>query len=72
MFESVVPYWEAVDGKLTKLKLLPIELNFSKPRSQGGLPHPEKNGGILERLAEMSKPYGTNISIQDGIGTVEL
>ena len=72
MFESVVPYWEAEDGKLTKLQLLPVELGYGQPRSHGGLPRPDANKGILERLREMSAPWGTQINIEDGIGTVVL
>ena len=73
MFEAVVPYWEAEDGKLRKLKLLPVELGFGKKRSVGGWPAPDAHSGILERLAEMSLPYGTKIEIgSDGTGTVLL
>lgn len=72
MFEAVVPYWEAEDGKLTKLTLLPVELNFDKKRSVGGWPTPRFDAGILERLAKMSEPYGTKIDIVDGIGVVRL
>lgn len=73
MFEAIVPYWEAEDGKLRKLKLLPVELGFGKKRSVGGWPAPDAHSGILERLAEMSLPYGTKIEIgSDGIGTVLL
>lgn len=73
MFEAVVPYWEETDGKLTEISLLPIELGYRKPRSIGGLPTPCFDRGILERLAEMSKPYGTEITIdRDGIGHIKL
>ena len=72
MFEAVVPYWEAEDGKLTKLVLMPIELNFDKSRSMGGWPRPKYDDGILERLAKMSEPYGTKIKIENGLGIVEL
>ena len=72
MFEAVVPYWEAEDGKLTKLELMPVEMGFGRPRSQGGWPEPNSNAGILERLAKMSEPYGTKIDIVDGIGVVRL
>ena len=73
MFEAIVPYWEAEDGKLRKLKLLPVELGFGKKRSVGGWPAPDAHSGILERLAEMSLPYGTKIEIgSDGTGTVLL
>ena len=72
MFESVIPYWEAEDGKLTKLILMPIELNFDKSRSMNGWPRPKYDQGILERLAEMSAPYGTKIEIENGLGIVKL
>lgn len=72
MFETVVPYWEAEDGKLTRLELMPAELHFGTARSRGGLPSPDSTKGIIERLAEMSEPYGTNIRIENGIGIVEL
>ena len=62
--------WE--DGKLTKLILMPIELNFDKGRSMGGWPRPKYDQGILERLAEMSLPYGTKIEIENGYGVVKL
>ena len=72
MFETVVPYWEAENGVLTKLELLPVELNFDLPRSRNGWPRPYYNGNILERLAKMSARYGTEIDIVDGIGVVRL
>ena len=72
MYEAIIPYWEAEDGKLTKLVLMPIELNFDKGRSMGGWPRPKYDGGILERLAKMSEPYGTKIEIRDGLGYVEV
>ncbi len=72
MFEAVVPYWETEDGVLTKLVLMPIELGFGLPRSRGGWPAPRFDAGIVERLAEMSAPYGTRIDIEDGLGVVRL
>jgi len=73
MFESVIPYWEAEDGVLKKLTLLPIELHYGAPRSVGGWPSPNFSAGILERLREMSRPYGTEITINsDGLGVVRL
>jgi len=73
MYEAIIPYWEAEDGKLTKLVLMPIELNFDKGRSMGGWPRPKYDSGIIERLGEMSKPYGTHITInENGFGIVRL
>ena len=72
MFESVIPRWEVKDGKITKLELLAIELGFGKGRSQGGLPAPAKDSSILERFAEMSKPYGVKMKINGNVATVIL
>ena len=49
-----------------------MELNFDAPRSTGGWPRPMPDGGILERLRDMSAPYGTRLALRDGIGIVEL
>jgi len=73
MFESVIPLWEMDDsGKLTKLQLLAIELGFGLPRSRNGMPAPAKDSAILERLAEMSAPYGVKMEINGNIATVLL
>lgn len=73
MMEAVIPYFEMEDGKLTKLELLPIELGFGQPRYRLGNPSACTDRGILERLAEMSRPYGTEITVDaDGIGHVTL
>lgn len=70
MTEAVIPRWEVVEGKMTKLELLPIELGRAFPRSQAGLPKRAAGDAILQRLAEMSKPYGTKIEVKDGIGNI--
>ena len=72
MHESVVPYWEMENGELTKLTLLPVEMNFGEPRSRAGWPRPKADAGILERLAAMSEPYGVKIEIEGGVGRVAL
>ncbi len=72
MYEAIIPYWEAENGKLTKLTLMPIELNFGSGKILGGWPRPKYDDGILERLARMSEPYGTRIEIRDGLGYVEV
>ncbi len=72
MFESVIPRWEIVDGKVIKLELLAIELGFGLPRSRSGMPAPAKGSGILQRLKEMSEAYGTKMEINGNIATVVL
>lgn len=73
MLESVIPYFEMEDGKLTKLELYPIEMGFDEPRYRTGNPRFSKDHGIIERLAEMSREYGTIITEDDrGYGIVKL
>ena len=63
------------DDRLTELKLHPIELGQSRPRSQRGRPmlaSPELAVKILKTIQGLSKPYGTEITVEDGVGVVEL
>ena len=72
MFETVIPRWEIVDGKMTSLELLAVELGFGKGRAQGGVPAPAKDGSILERYAKMSEAYGTKMEISGNQARVVL
>lgn len=73
MFEAVIPYFEMDNGMLTHLELFPIELGFGEARYRVGNPKFCPDGGIIERYAEMSAPYGTKIDINSaGIGIVRL
>ena len=72
MMESVIPWFEMEDGQLRRMELLPVALGIEQPRYRSGNPFFAPDRGILERLAEMSAPYGTRITIgPDGIGAVE-
>ena len=74
MLESVIPYFEFEDGELKYLELMPIELDFDKKEVwQKGNPHFSDKHGIIERLSEMSKPFGTKITVNEkGFGVVEI
>jgi len=73
MMEAVIPYFEMEDGELTHLELFPIELGFGEPRYRLGNPKFCSDRGIIERYANMSLQYGTNISVDErGIGVVKL
>lgn len=73
MLESVIPYFEMEDGELTHLELMPIELQFDQPVWRSGNPRFSNQHGIIERLAEMSAPYGTNIAVDNrGYGVIDI
>ena len=63
MMEAVIPFFEMEDGRLKSLEVMPIELGLGMSHSKIGLPRLAKDSGILERFAEMSKPYGSKFEI---------
>lgn len=65
MFRSVIPLWETEGGKLTRLTLMPIEMSMDGNKSERGLPRRSYNPEIARYLAEMCKPYGTEIILAD-------
>ena len=72
MYKSVIPYWEVENGELVKMVFMPIEEQFHLPRSRAGWPQPNNSLNILEHFAEMSKPCGVDIKIENGLGVVQL
>lgn len=61
MNQTVIPYWEMENGKLTKLELYPVELIMNGNRSEEGLPILSKNPEIFERLSKLSEPFGVKM-----------
>ena len=73
MLESVIPYFEMENGIMTKLELMPIEMHFDDPVWRSGNPRFSNKHGIIERLAEMSAPYGTKITVDErGYGILSM
>ena len=67
MAETVIPYWEMEDGKLTKLELLPVTCYNNENKSLAGLPIAAKGTEFVNRLANMSEPYGVKMELVNGI-----
>ena len=62
MMETVIPYWETdADKKLTKPVLKPVKVSKGEGKHQEGLPCPAKTDAFMERLSEISKPFGTTM-----------
>ena len=75
-------YWQTAiahvvfrDGRPAEVKITPITLGYGYRSVNRGWPEvadlPEATE-ILERLQELSAPYGTKIKISDGIGTITI
>ena len=71
MMESVIPLWETDESnRIVSLKLMPIELIREGSRSRIGLPQKAVDLSMIERLADISRPYGVTMKIEnDGIVT---
>jgi poly-gamma-glutamate synthesis protein (capsule biosynthesis protein) len=73
-------YWESVvavtafrGGRLEEVRLYPIDMGYGRPRWQRGRPllaDGEVGQRILERLAGLSRPFGTDVAVKDGVGTI--
>lgn len=75
IWESViaVPCWRS--KKLIAIKLYPITLGYGKIRTVRGRPlfaDLDLSRKIIGDLKRLSKPFGTKIDFQDGIGVVRL
>ena len=72
MYKSVIPYWEVENGELVKMTFMPIEEMFGTHRARAGWPQKNTSLNIIEHFAEMSKPFGVDIKIKDGLGVIEF
>ena len=70
-YHSVLPYWEMEDGKITKLEMLPIELNMSDVPGLKGYPAPCDPSLVLDDLRKASAEYGTEFFVNDK-GLIEV
>ena len=65
MMETVIPLWETDEnGALVALSLMPVELAMKGNKSEIGLPRKATDYSFIERLAEISKPYGITMTVE--------
>ena len=60
---------------LKEVRLHPIDLGFKRPRGQRGRPvlaDSEVARSVLERFQRLSKGYGTDVKIKDGVGAIKV
>lgn len=70
MFQSVIPCWEAENGKLKSLTLYPISLSMTGNKSEIGLPRLERNAEFMSDFARRCEGYGTRL-IKNSDGSYE-
>lgn len=73
IWRAVLPGFTVDNGRVTEVKLYPVDLGQKMPRSQRGLPRLTRAREPMLYLADLSKPYGTEITVdEEGVGTVRL
>jgi poly-gamma-glutamate synthesis protein (capsule biosynthesis protein) len=75
MWEAFVATVRWRGKALDEIRLLPITLGFGRPRAERGRPlvaEPELASKILRDVAERSRPFGTQMTIDQGVGHVVL
>lgn len=81
-FPADPKYWESVlatvrfdDGALADITLHPVTLGHGLPRPQRGRPllaSPEHGRRIIEEMDALSRPFGTRVVWENGVGKVRL
>lgn len=63
-------------GKLVEARLHPVDIGIEhRPTSKAGnptIPTPEISRRILEKVQRLSKPFGTTIAIENGVGVIRV
>ena len=63
VYQSMLPFWTMEDGKLTAIRLLPVELGIDQPHGLRGFPSPAVPETIFDHLQMVCEPYGTKLKI---------
>jgi poly-gamma-glutamate synthesis protein (capsule biosynthesis protein) len=74
-FDSAFGECKYQDGKLTEVIIHPIDQGYDLPQADRGLPraaHGAAAQRILQRLQDLSKPYGTQIAIEGEVGVIHV
>lgn len=73
-YESVIAVSRFDGGELTEVRLFPVELGYEETNlSRRGIPRPAPPvtaRRILERLQELSEPFGTRIEFEGDVGVI--
>ncbi len=72
-FQSIIAVSRFEKGRVAEIRLHPIDLGYGLRIPDSGVPRlasPAKGRPILERLVEISAPYGTRIEIRKNVGVI--
>jgi len=72
-FQAIIAVSRFEGGRVAEIVLHPIDLGYGRRLPDSGVPRlasPSQGRPILERLREISTPYGTRISIEKNVGVI--
>ena len=72
-YRTVIAVSRFEHGQVAEVRLYPVDLGFAAKGVNQGIPRPASPAiakTILEELQRLSKPYGTVIAIEDGVGII--
>jgi poly-gamma-glutamate synthesis protein (capsule biosynthesis protein) len=72
-WQSVIAIVRFEPGRLSRVELHPVDIGLGQDIRTRGLPAPAGPAtatAILERLSELSAPFGTAIAIENGVGVL--
>ncbi len=75
LYESVIAVNRYVHGHVSEIRLYPIDLGISKQGAARGVPAlagAAVGRRTLERLQRLSRPFGTRIAIENGMGIIRV
>jgi len=73
VFQTVIAVSRFEKGELAELRLHPVDLGYGMRLTKSGVPRlasPAAGRAILERLARISRPYGTVLVIEKDVGVI--
>jgi poly-gamma-glutamate synthesis protein (capsule biosynthesis protein) len=75
--ESLLTESRYQDGRLVEVRIHPVDLGQegSRPLSRLGIPMVPSSAmsqRVLEKLQRLSKPFGTTIAIENGVGVIRV
>jgi hypothetical protein len=75
-FEGLLASMHYENGHLTEVRIYPVDEGLTpRPGSQLGIPRkpsPEIAQQILQQVVEYSKPFGTKIEVENGVGVIRI
>ena len=73
IFRAVLATIRFEAGALGEIRLHPVELGYAQPLTRSGIPRtasPTVGTEILERVRAISEPFGTTMTLEDGVAVV--